>query len=262
MTSISEPRPNSFCWAELAANNANLVKPFYQGLLGWTYHEEEMPDDMGSYITFMVNDIPAGAMFAMPPEMKNMQIPSHWGSYIRVDNCDAAVKKAVELGATVLKPSMDVFDAGRMAVLKDPCGAVFNVWQKVNHAGAAVQEKVVGTCCWNELLVSDPQKAVGFYGQLLGWKNSKSEFDGKSYYSMSTSDDIPVGGIMQVTEEMGPIPPHWGVYFTVDNIQKAIDYVNNNGGKVLMGPHDVHGMGQFAVCQDPDGSVFSVFQYT
>lgn len=262
MTSIVEPRLNSFCWAELAANNASVVKPFYTGLLGWTYVEEEMPEGMGSYITIMVNDMPAGAMFSMPAEMKNMNIPAHWGSYIRVADLDGTVKKAQELGATIIKSPMDVFDAGRMAVVKDPCGAVVSLWQKTNHAGAPVQEHEVGTCCWNELLVHDPKRAVEFYGQLLGWKNSPSEFDGKVYYSMTTSDNVPVGGIMQITDDMGACPPHWGVYFTVADINKAIDYVKKNNGTVFFGPHDVHGMGQFAVCQDPDGAWFSVFQYT
>ena len=65
----------------------------------------------------------------MRPDEKQMGVPPHWNSYVTVANVDEAAKKAQSLGGKVLAPPFDVMDAGRMAVLQDPTGAVFQVWQ-------------------------------------------------------------------------------------------------------------------------------------
>ncbi|MBZ5557166.1 MAG: hypothetical protein LAO77_07810 [Acidobacteriia bacterium] len=68
------------------------------------------------------------------PEEKG--VPPHWGSYIAVANADESVKKAKALGAKVFAEPFDVMDAGRMAVVQDPTGAVFHAWQPNKHSGA------------------------------------------------------------------------------------------------------------------------------
>jgi predicted enzyme related to lactoylglutathione lyase len=259
MRKTIEPPIHSFCWSELAAKNSDVARKFYAGLLGWTYQEEEMPEGMGSYISIFANNMPVGAMFAMTHEAFD-GVPPHWGSYVRVANCEASLKKAEELSAIVLKPTFDVMDAGRMAVIKDPSGAVIHLWEKKNHAGAAVQKNVAGTCCWNELMVSEPKVALDFYTKLFDWVYQASEFGGQTYYSLNHADGTHIGGLMAIPAKM-KMPPSWTLYFTVTDLEKAMAYVTKNGGRVHFGPHDVHGMGRFAACQDAEGAQFSVFQY-
>jgi predicted enzyme related to lactoylglutathione lyase len=251
------PRVNAFCWVELAENNTSVAKKFYQGLLGWTYHEET--SDMGIYIKAMIGNDDVGAMYAMPDDMKKMHIPPHWASYILVDSCDETTKKAASLGASVIKQPFDVMDAGRMAVLRDPTGAVFMLWEKNKVSGATAPGDKQGAFCWHELLVADPKAAASFYTKTFGWTAKESKFDGKSYFSLTHSDGQPAGGLMELPSEH--IPPHWGVYFTVNDIEAAMNYVKNNSGTVFFGPHDVEKMGQFAACADPDGAAFSVFEF-
>lgn len=255
------PRVNGFCWVELAAKNTDVAKRFYQGLFKWTYREEEMSPEMGSYITAMLDNDSVGAMFAMPDDMKKMNIPPHWGSYILVDNCNETTKKARSLGAKVIKEPFDVMEAGSMAVLQDPCGAVFMLWQKKAVAGATAPGNKHGAFCWHELMVADPKKAVDFYSKIFGWTSFESNFDGKTYHSLKHADGDQVGGLMELPSDMPHVPPHWGVYFTVNNLGDSMAYVKNNGGKVHFGPHDVEKMGQFAVCSDPDGAAFSIFEF-
>lgn len=248
-----EPQLNSFCWTELSAKNAEIAKKFYSGLFGWKYHEEALPEGMGNYITILVNNLPVGAMFAMG-------MPTHWGTYIRVESLDKAVGKARSLNAKVIKEPFDVMDAGRMAVIQDPEGAFLSLWEKKAHAGAAVQDQEHGATCWHELMVNDPEKALAFYSALLGWTADVSDFGGKKYYSLSLADKTPVGGMMQITPEMN-CPPAWSTYFTVADLEEAMDYIKKNGGKVHMGPHEVHGMGFFAICEDAEGAHFSIFEF-
>jgi predicted enzyme related to lactoylglutathione lyase len=94
-------------------------------------------------------------------------VPSHWQLYVAVESADAAATRARELGATVLAPPFDVFDSGRTAVLQDPTGAVFAVWEARRHAGLGVVDEP-GAFCWVELLTRDTSKVAGFYKALFG----------------------------------------------------------------------------------------------
>jgi predicted enzyme related to lactoylglutathione lyase len=220
-TMSHQPRLHSFCWVELAAGDTEMAKKFYQGLFNWNYQEDPLPKEMGgSYIQAKVNgDDVAAAMFTLTADMKAMRIPPHWGSYVLVENCDESVKIAKSLGAIILKDSFDMKDAGRMAVIQDPCGSVFHLWQKNSCVGATARRDQHGAFCWQELMVTDPQKACDFYAKLFGWTFDTKEFEGTTYHSIINSDGQPFGGIMSIPKEMPNIPPHWGVYFTINNLK-------------------------------------------
>jgi len=81
---------------------------------------------------------------------------------VTVANVDETVKKAQSLGAKVFAPPFDVMDAGRMAVLQDPTGAVFQVWQAGRSIGAKILNEP-GTLCWTELTTTDTAAAEKFY---------------------------------------------------------------------------------------------------
>ncbi len=259
MSASEGPKIHSFCWAELAAKNSELAKKFYAGLFGWSYHEEEMPEGMGNYIMIFANNLPVGAMFAMTHDVFQ-GVPAHWGNYVLVENCDESVKKAKALNAEIIKDSFDVMEAGRMAVIKDPAGAVISLWEKKANAGAPAQPMTEGAPCWYELMVPNPKLALDFYSALFGWKSESSDFHGMTYHSLKDSDGESIGGLMETPNGM-PFPPSWSTYFTTYNLEKAKNYITTKGGQVLFGPQDVHGMGEFITCQDPDGAVFSVFQF-
>ena len=88
--------------------------------------------------------------------------------YVTVADVDEAAKRAEALGAKVLAPPFEVMDAGRMAVLQDPTGAVFQVWQATKHIGAKILNEP-GALCWSELTTRDTKAAESFYTKLFGW---------------------------------------------------------------------------------------------
>ncbi len=120
--------PVSLTWNELMTPDVEAAKTFYGGLLGWKGETMQMGGDGPSYTVWMLGD--GGIGGAMPPPMEGM--PAFWGVYFAVEDCDATVAKAVELGANVLNGPMDVPEVGRMATLMDPQGAAFNV---IKNAG-------------------------------------------------------------------------------------------------------------------------------
>jgi hypothetical protein len=113
---------NAVCWTELATWDTGKARSFYEALCGWSTRGSA---NMPTYIEFSVAGSPRGGLLPMDEQWKG--IPSHWGIYFRVADCDAAVAKAKELGATVRYGPFDAPGVGRMAMLADPQGAGFSV---------------------------------------------------------------------------------------------------------------------------------------
>jgi len=116
--------PGTFCWNELMTRDAAAAEKFYCELLGWTTVHSPGPLG-GEYIEFRNGERQAGGMLPIRADMGNM--PSHWGVYFAVADCDLALKRATGLGASALMPPVDIEGVGRFAALQDPQGAMFNV---------------------------------------------------------------------------------------------------------------------------------------
>jgi len=113
----------TFAWNELNTRDVPAAKAFYAEVFGWEPHAL----DMGgmSYTEWKVDDKTVAGMMTMP-DMVPAEVPAHWLVYFGVDDTDACVSKATELGATTLMPPTDI-PPGRFAVLSDPDGAAFAV---------------------------------------------------------------------------------------------------------------------------------------
>lgn len=117
-----------------------------------------------------------------------------------------------------------------------------------------------GAFSWCELMTSDPTAAKSFYGQIFGWEMKDGPVAGIDYTVVSAGGE-QIGGIMKIPTESPNMPPSWGTYVTVDNIEVTVKKATALGGKVLMGPHDIPDVGQFALIQDPQGAILSVISY-
>ena len=121
--------------------------------------------------------------------------------------------------------------------------------------------KTPGAFSWNELMTTDPEAAGRFYSGLFGWSVRNMDM-GTGPYHVASVGDTQVCGIMAMPPDAGPMPPAWGCYVTVDNVDATIARCTELGGKTLMPPMDVQGVGRMAVLQDPQGAVFSVMAYS
>src|SRR2546427_9301294 len=135
MPTVTTHAPGTFCWPELATTDQKSAVAFYRSLFDWDVDEQPIgPTE--TYAIFKLRGKNICAAYSMRAEERQQGVPPHWGSYVAVADADAAAKRAQELGAKVLAPAFDVMDAGRMAVLQDPTGGVFMVWQGEKHLGA------------------------------------------------------------------------------------------------------------------------------
>lgn len=119
-----------------------------------------------------------------------------------------------------------------------------------------------GAFSWSELMTSDPQAALAFYRQLFGWTVDVMPMPQGDYHVVKAGDTA-VGGIMKMPPEAaaGGMPPCWGVYVTVDDVDACAARVGALGGKVLHPPTDIPGVGRFAVIADPQGAWINVIKY-
>lgn len=120
--------------------------------------------------------------------------------------------------------------------------------------------KTHGAFSWSELVTTDPEAAATFYGQLFGWTVKDMGAEMGSYRVASVGED-QVGGIMSMPPDAPPMPPHWGCYVTVDDVDATLARCTELGGQVLMPPMDVATVGRMAVIRDPQGAALSVMQY-
>jgi len=199
----------------------------------------------------------AAAIYQQGEEEKNMVVPAHWHTYITAENVDAVAEKASQTGGKVLVGPMDVFDAGRMVMLTDPQGAAFAVWQPKAHIGARIKHDP-GAMTWNELMTSDPDAAIEFYSGLLGLE--RGETMDPMNYTLIRAHGEDVAGVMQISPDMGPMPPLWNIYFAVANVDESAAEAQSLGGNVIVPPMDIPDIGRFAYLSDPQGAFFSIFK--
>lgn len=240
--------PGTFSWADLSTPDAEASKEFYGSLFGWDFTDNPIPEG-GVYVMAELGGRAAAAMF------ETTERHPAWASYVTVEDADAIAERARELGAGVLAEPFDVMDAGRMATLQDPTGAVFCVWVPRRSIGAEVVN-THGALSLNQLNTSDPDAAQRFYSDLFGWRIEQAPGTETAYWGIYRGERLN-GGMMQLPPG-APAPSHWLVYFGIDDVDAAAGQIGSAGGTVMVPPQDVPG-GRILVAQDPQGAVVAVF---
>lgn len=258
MATVTQHAPGTFSWPELSSKNADEAKKFYAALFGWTYDDQDMGSD-GVYSMILLKGAPVGALYTMRKEEAAQGVPPHWASYVTVENVDATAAKAKQLGGQLMMEPFDVFDFGRMVAVRDPQGAAFCLWQANKHIGAHVLGET-GALVWTELLTTDAKAAEGFYTQLFPWKTTQMpSLTGGPYTIFKRSDaDNGAAGMLQITPQMGKMPPHWIPYFAVDDCDAIVAKAKGMGAQVHMPPTDIPNVGRFSVLGDPQGAAFAI----
>ncbi|CCK32201.1 hydroxylase [Streptomyces davaonensis JCM 4913] len=247
---LDKPVIGGPCWTELGTSDLEAAKSFYTRLFGWRT-ETDPRQEAGGYTMAHLGD---AAVAALSPLYQESQ-PVAWNVSFRVADVDATAAQAEASGATVLVGPMDVFDVGRFAVVLDPAGAAFQLWQARAFPGAGLFN-APGTLGWVELMTRAPDRAVAFYRALLGWSVNASE-----HYTQWGIDGADFGGMVTMDEKFPPeVPSHWLPYFAVTDVDAVADNTVHADGSVLMDPTSLPGGRRIALLRDPQGAVFGVYR--
>ena len=197
MAEVTSHPPGAFCWVELGTSDANAAKDFYTKLFGWSFTDNDMGPG-GVYTIFKLKGRDVAAGYKLDP-VQMPGVPPHWMLYVATADADASARRASEQGGSVKAPPFDVMDFGRMAVLSDPQGGAFCVWQAKANTGIGIHNEP-GAFCWGQLNTTDTAKAEAFYKGLFGWA-AKTGSDGGMTYTEWLLGGTPIGGMMEKPKE-------------------------------------------------------------
>jgi predicted enzyme related to lactoylglutathione lyase len=246
-----------FLWYDLMTTDPQGAQEFYSKVAGWglqPYTDLGMP-----YTMFTRGGVPIGGSMQLPEDAVKMGAPPHWMAYIGTPDVDATVKKAEAAGARTYVAPQDIPTVGRFAVIADPQGATIAFFTPSNEQPPSHAPEV-GDVSWHELATTDLDGALRFYQKIAGWEQTGShDMGAMGPYQMFGLGGFTLGGMFKKPAEM-PAPSHWTFYVRVADVLEGVEVVKQNGGQVLMGPHEVPGGDWIVVCKDPQGAVFALHQ--
>jgi predicted enzyme related to lactoylglutathione lyase len=241
--------PGTFCWADLIVPDTVVAKEFYSALFGWT------PRDVPGYTFFVLDGKDVAGLAAGPDGY-----PPIWLSYVAVDDADRSAARAAELGGEVTMAPRDTgvpaANPGRGALLADPQGAAVGLWQAGQHIGAGLVNDP-GAMSWNHLVTSDVDGATTFYTGLFGWTTDVMEESDPPFTVWRNSDGWLNGAVTELPADAPA--PHWLVYFTIADLDGALERAAELGGRVLV-PETSISIARFAVVGDPQGATFTLYE--
>lgn len=237
--------PGAFCWVELATTDVAAAAGFYGRLLGWE-GDERRGAVARRYTMFHLG----GRLVAAMSE-RHDGAPA-WLSYVSVADADAAAGLVPGLGGLVVQSPTDVLDAGRLAVVADPTGALVALWQPGAHIGATLVDDP-GALCLNQLGTTDPDRARPFYEGLFGWAFTPAGPGGPPSWGIS-HHGARHGAMVPLTAGDGPAS-RWLPAFATADLDDAVATVPAAGGAVAAAPTPGPG-GRMAVAADPQGAAF------
>ena len=270
--------PGVPCWIDTSQPDPEAAAAFYSGLFGWEFEDAMPPGSPGKYLIARQR---GGDVAAVGSQPEGSPPEAAWKTYIWVDSADDAAAKVWAAGGRVLMEPFDVMDAGRMAVVADPEGAAFCVWQAKQHKGAKVVNEH-GSLNFNGLNTRDPDGARAFYGSLFGWQVLGTG-DGPGMWRQPGYGDYlearepglrermrqmgapegfedVVASLNPIAADQPDVPAHWSVTFAVDDADATAARAHELGGKLLVAPFDAP-WARMAVIADPQGATFIASQF-
>lgn len=259
------------CWVEALEPDPRDALGFYGSLLGWEFSEPgPMPGGMpGEYFVARVEGREVAGIGALP---ERGGPPPSWSTYVRVDDAAATAEHVTSAGGRLLIGPLDASQDGRFAVLADPAGAAFGVWEARGRAGAQLVNEP-GSWAMSSLHTSDPAGTRAFYGAVFGWQaeamapgSPLTLFRLPGYVGGEPGQPVPRDVVAVMTGTDGDpaaptVPTHWNVNLRVDDTDAVAAHAGQLGGTVLAPPTDTPGF-RSAVLLDPQGAAFSISQVT
>jgi predicted enzyme related to lactoylglutathione lyase len=243
--------PGTPCWVDVFTPDPEAAQRFYGSVFGWTPGASPGP----GYRYLLHEGAVVAGSGQLTEEQMQRGMPPSWSMHVRVTEVDASVERALELGASVATEAFTVDGVGRLAVLSDPQGAIFLLWEPRGFAGAEVVNEV-GAWAWNDLQTADPAAAAPFYEALFGWTIAEAPGADGAYFTIS-HEGRSIGGLMRADRPIDH--PYWTVYIGTDDVEAALQRIADAGGRPLAGPISVPA-GRFAVALDDQGATLCLVE--
>ena len=253
MTKIARYPQGQISWIELASADPAGSSAFYHALLGW--QGESMRGPSGPYTRFFSQGAPVAGMTGLSPDASWQR--ASWSCYFSVDDAAATVEAATKLGAKVVMAATQVGAAGRMAILSDPQGVRFSLWQAQEHLGSAIINEP-GSMCWHVCATPNAQGAIEFYKGLFGLIPSPPNANVPGYHELRNSER-PLYGVLQLGRVSETFPACWNPYITVADCDASTARALELGAELIEESHAT-GRTRLSILRDPQGAPFRLMQ--
>jgi hypothetical protein len=242
-----------FVWHDLMTENVAGSRAFYGSLLGWTF--QTVRESEPAYAVIKHGDQYIGGIVAVKRQDPAVPV-SQWLSYIAVDDPDASVAKAKAGGARVLRDPFDAAGIVRAAVIADPQGAAvgFARFKKVRPDAMPV----TGSWLWMEYVATDPDAAMTFYGDVIGYQHEQIDNQGNAVYHVLTLGK-PRAGLFKSPFER--VRANWLPYVRVADPAAMAVKAESLGGGIIVAPRPDLRNGTLAIIADPTGAVIALQKY-
>jgi predicted enzyme related to lactoylglutathione lyase len=246
-------RASKFVWYELHTRDAGRAAEFYGKVIGWTAADSGMPHQ--KYLVASIGERMVAGL--LEKKIEDGMGPM-WVGYVGVEDVNDSAAAIVKAGGVVHKGPEDIPGVGRFAVVGDPQGAIFCVFQPGAGQGEPVPAPgLAGTFGWSELAAADWEAVWPFYEAQFGWVKSQAmDMGSAGMYQMFNAEAEMLGGMM--TRMDSSWPAAWLYYINVDDADATVAAITEAGGKVVHGPAPVPGGQRIAVCVDAQGAPFGI----
>lgn len=257
--------PGVPCWVDTLQPDARTALRFYEAIFGWQFvGPGATAGSQGSEYFVARKD---GRDVAGVGSAGTRSVPVVWNTYVSVADADEVCARAQTEGGSIIAAPFDAPPAGRIAVIADPSGAVFCLWEPRSRAGA---QCVNEPSAWamSALMTSDLERAATFYNKLFGWETETFDAGGipvtlfrlPGYVGGEPQQPVP-RDVVAVMLSGDNLPPGtgaaWSVDFWIDDVDRAVARATELGGHAILPPHDVPAFRR-AVLADPQGAIFSI----
>jgi hypothetical protein len=258
--------PGVPCWVETWQDDGEAASAYYSRIFGWEAGKPLSRDDGGSFRICKLRGRDVAAIGSPVPE-EAPPVPS-WTTFIQVASAEQTAAKAKEAGGSVIVEPMSSLEGGSIAIVADPAGAAFAVWEQAKHGGAQTINEP-GAWAMSMLVTPDSQQAVRFYGEVFGWTTESFGMAGEEivmftlpgYVGGEPEQPVPrdvVATVAPAAAAEGQTA-HWSVDFWARDPDEIARITTEMGGRVLAEPFDIPGIGmRQAALADPQGATFTV----
>jgi predicted enzyme related to lactoylglutathione lyase len=260
MSGLSSGFSSKFTWHDLVTSDVEGATRFYTELCGWQLVKEPK----GPYTLILMGGKDVGGVLPLDEGLAKGGVPPHVMPYVSVQDLEATVAAVRQHGGRVMMPGMEIENVGRFAVIADPTGGVLAPFQSSHGERPETHEPPPPYgFCWDELMSPDPEAAAAFYGAVFGWRVERVEMPGfGSYWLLKRTGvkdemgaDRNAGGVMKLPP--GVPQAAWITYLVAPDADATAEKVKALGGRVLMPPMDIPGVGRFFSAMDPQGAAIS-----
>ncbi|MFT5698993.1 MAG: putative enzyme related to lactoylglutathione lyase [Desulforhopalus sp.] len=243
-----------FIWYDIFTDDIAGTAKFYSELFGWSF--ESVPGSNRNLQNILLDGIPIGSAVGIASGLKD-EADAQWLSYMSTSDVDESVRLIETNHGTIHTAPKELPDRGRVAVVRDPQGAIFAL---LASSAGDPPDGEMKTFSWvgSELWTSDTVSGLKFYSLVAGYEEVLVPLSCGYIYHFLNHDGQPRAGIVKIPWD--DVKPNWVPYVSVKDAVAIVQKAVTLGATLILEPDSAFPDNAVAILADPSGAVFGIQQ--